>query len=122
MEYTTEQINDLARDMCFYSDKCGKDCCALNCETTWIAKKALASGWRKPTATDSKYTVEQYQRVLAKAADMKAAIDELQEMTRIGIDSWADFGKALDAIYKARDEYYNTQLDISVKTYLTPNF
>ena len=68
------------------------------------------------------YTIEQYQIVLAKAADMKAAIDELQELTRMGIDSWADFGKALDAIYKARDEYYNTQLDISVKTYLTPNF
>ena len=68
------------------------------------------------------YTIEQYQRVLAKAADMKAAIDELQEMTKMGIDSWADFGKALDAIYTARDAYYNTQLDISVKTYLTPNF
>jgi hypothetical protein len=39
VEYTTEQINDLARDMCFYGDKCSKDCCALNCETTWIAKK-----------------------------------------------------------------------------------
>ena len=68
------------------------------------------------------YTIEQYQRVLAKAADMKAAIDELQEMTKMGIDSWADFGKALDAVYKARDAYYSTQSDISIKTYLTPNF
>ena len=53
---------------------------------------------------------------------MKAAIDELQEMTKMGIDSWADFGKALDAVYKARDAYYSTQSDISIKTYLTPNF
>ena len=67
------------------------------------------------------YTVEQYKMVLSKAADMKAVIDELQEMTRMGIDSWAEFGKVLDALYRARDEYYNTQLDISVKTYLTPN-
>lgn len=63
------------------------------------------------------YTVEQYQKVLAKAADMKAAIDGLQEMTSKGIDSWAEFGKALDAIYKARDDYYNTQLDISIKAF-----
>ena len=65
------------------------------------------------------YTVEQYQRVLAKAANMKVAIDDLQEMTSRGIDSWAEFGKALDAIYKARDDYYNTQLDISIKTFYT---
>lgn len=65
------------------------------------------------------YTIEQYQRVLAKSAVMKAAIDDLQEMTRRGIDSWAEFGKALDAIYKARDDYYNTQLDISIKTFYT---
>ena len=63
------------------------------------------------------YTVEQYQRVLAKSAEMKAAIDDLQEMTKMGIDSWTEFGKALDAVYKARDAYYNTQLDISIKTY-----
>lgn len=68
------------------------------------------------------YTVEQYQRVLARAADMKAAIDDLQEMTKMGIDSWTEFGKALDAVYKARDAYYNTQLDISIKTHFTPNF
>ena len=63
------------------------------------------------------YTIEQYQKVLAKAADMKAAIDDLQELAKMGIDSWAEFGKALDAVYKARDAYYNTQLDISIKTY-----
>ena len=65
------------------------------------------------------YTIEQYQRVLAKAADMKAAIDDLQEMTSRGIDSWADFGKALDALYEARDAYYNTQLNIVIKTFYT---
>lgn len=65
------------------------------------------------------YTVEQYQSVLAKAADMKDAIDELREMTRKGIDSWAEFGKALDAVYEARDAYYNLQLDIAIKTFIT---
>ena len=50
---------------------------------------------------------------------MKAAIDDLQDMTRTGIDSWAEFGKALDAVYAARDAYYNLQLDIAVKTFIT---
>lgn len=65
------------------------------------------------------YTIEQYQMVLAKAADMKAAIDDLQELTTRGIDSWAEFGKVLDAVYKARDVYYDTQLDIAIKTFYT---
>lgn len=65
------------------------------------------------------YTTEQYQRVLAKAADMKAAIDELQEMTRKGIDSWAEFGDAMDALYRARDEYINVQHEIIAETYNT---
>ena len=67
------------------------------------------------------YTIDQYKRILDKAADMKYAIDDLQELTRKGIDSWAEFGKALDAVYEARDAYYNLQLAISIK-HLTPNF
>ena len=58
------------------------------------------------------YTVEQYQRVLNKSADMKNAIDELREMSKSGIDSWTEFGKALDAIYRARDEYMKVQHEI----------
>ena len=118
MKYTAEQINECARDLCLYSEKCNKDCYAFNCETTWAAERLLERGWCKQYAVEHDYSVEQYRSVLAKAADMKAAIDELQEMTRMGIDSWADFGKALDAIYKARDAYYNLQLDISVKTFI----
>ena len=56
---------------------------------------------------------------VAKAADMKATIDELQEITRTGIDSWTEFGKALDALYKARDEYTNVQHEIVVEAYNT---
>ena len=58
------------------------------------------------------YTNEQYQRVLNKSADMKNAIDELQAMTKNGIASWTEFGKCLDAIYKARDEYMKAQHEI----------
>lgn len=119
MKYTAEQINECARDLCFYSDKCNKDCYALNCETTWAAERLLKNGWCKQYAGARDYSVEQYRSVLAKAADMKAAIDELQEITRTGIDSWAEFGRALDAVYAARDAYYNLQLDIAVKTFIT---
>ena len=63
------------------------------------------------------YTVEQYQRVLNKAADMKAAIDELQVITKNGISSWAEFGKCLDSIYKARDEYMKVQHEIIRENY-----
>lgn len=121
MKYTPEQVNKLSRDMCLYSNKCTQDCYMLNCETTWAAERLLKHGWTKPDSTSLEYTIDQYRSVLAKAADMKAAIDELQEMTRKGIDSWAEFGKALDAVYEARDAYYKLQLDISIK-YFTPNF
>ena len=40
---------------------------------------------------------------------MKAAIDDLQYMSKKGIYSWAEFGKAIDALYKARDEYMSIQ-------------
>ena len=63
------------------------------------------------------YTVEQYQRVLNKSADMKNAIDELQTMTKNGIPSWTEFGKCLDAIYKARDEYMKVQHEIVRENY-----
>jgi hypothetical protein len=65
------------------------------------------------------YTVEQYQRVLAKSADMKAAIDELKEMSKKGIYSWTAFGEAMDALYKARDEYMNIQHEIVAETFNT---
>ena len=117
MSARAERVNELARDICFYSDKCSKDCYAVNCETTWAAEILLARGWNKQDTATSDYTVEQYQKVLAKAADMKAAIDELQEMTKKGIYSWVEFGKALDAIYEARDAYYQIQLDIAAQTF-----
>ena len=65
------------------------------------------------------YTVEQLYRVLNKSADMKAAIDDIQCMTKTGIYSWTEFGKALDALYKARDEYMNVQHEIVVEAYNT---
>lgn len=55
------------------------------------------------------YTNEQYQRVLSKSADMKEAIDVIRYMSKNGIDSWTDFGKALDELYRARDAYINEQ-------------
>jgi coproporphyrinogen III oxidase len=58
------------------------------------------------------YTIEQYQRVLKKSAEMQNAIDELRLMTQNGIPSWTKFGKCLDAIYRARDEYVKVQHDI----------
>ena len=63
------------------------------------------------------YTVEQYQRVLNKAADMKNAIDDLREMSKKGIYSWTEFGKAMDALYKARDAYMNVQHEIVRENY-----
>ena len=116
MKYA-EQVNELSRDMCLYSDKCSKDCYALNCETTWAAQRLLEHGWHKQSSTASDYTVEQYQRVLDKSADMKAAIDELREMSKKGIYSWTDFGKAMDTLYKARDEYMNEQHKIVAETF-----
>ena len=65
------------------------------------------------------YTKEQYQRVLNKSADMKAAIDELQHLSKKGIYSWTAFGEALDAIYKARDEYMQVQHEIVAETFNT---
>ncbi len=63
------------------------------------------------------YTIEQYQRVLSKSADMKAAIDELQYMSKKGIYSWTEFGRAMDALYKARDEYMNVQHEIVAEVF-----
>ena len=66
-----------------------------------------------------RYTIDQYKRVLARSADMKMAIDDIQSMTKNGIYSWAEFGKAMDALYKARDEYMNVQHEIVAETYNT---
>ena len=70
------------------------------------------------------YTNEQYQRVLSKSADMKEAIDVIRYMAKNGIDSWTDFGKALDELYQARDAYINEQhkiiLENCAKDYSEP--
>ena len=63
------------------------------------------------------YTKEQLQRVLAKSADMKDAIDIIRQMSKNGIESWADFGKALDNLYKARDAYMQEQHKIVLESY-----
>jgi hypothetical protein len=63
------------------------------------------------------YTTEQYQRVLAKSADMKAAIDEIQYLSKKGICSWTAFGEAMEALYKARDEYMKAQYEIVAEVY-----
>ena len=65
------------------------------------------------------YTVEQLYRVLSKSADMKAAIDDIQYITKNGIYSWAEFGNAMDVLYKARDEYMNVQHEIANEAYNT---
>jgi hypothetical protein len=65
------------------------------------------------------YTIEQYQKVLSKAANMKSAIDDIQVMTKKGIYSWTEFGEAMDALYKARDEYINVQHEIVAETFNT---
>ena len=119
MEYTAEQINECARDLCFYSDKCNKDCYTLNCETTWAVARLLDKGWRKQNTATSKYTVEQYQRVLARAVNMQTAIDALREMSKKGIYSWTEFGNAMEALYKARDEYMRVQHEIVAETFNT---
>lgn len=111
------QVNELSRDMCLYSNKCEKNCYALNCETTWAAERLLDRGWHKQNNASTGYTIEQYQRVLTKAADMKAAIDDLHYMSKNGIYSWTEFGKVLDALYKARDEYMKVQHDIVRETF-----
>ena len=48
---------------------------------------------------------------------MKAAIDDLQYMCKKGICSWAEFGKAMDALYLARDEYLNEQHKIVAESF-----
>lgn len=63
------------------------------------------------------FTKEQYQRVLGKSADMKTAIDTIRQMSNNGIDSWTEFGKALDALYKARDAYMEEQHRIIIENY-----
>ena len=55
------------------------------------------------------YTNEQYKRVLNKSAEMKEAIDVIRQMSENGINSWTEFGKALDELYRARDAYVNEQ-------------
>ena len=65
------------------------------------------------------YTVEQFQRVLVKSADMKDAIDVIRQMSENGIYSWAEFGKALDELYRARDAYINEQHKIVLENYAT---
>lgn len=119
MSYTPEQVNEISRDMCLYSNKCTHDCYAVNCETTWAAESLLKKGWSKQSITASNYSIEQYQRVLSKSADMKVAIDELREMSKKGIYSWTEFGKVLDALYTARDEYMRVQYEIAAETFNT---
>ena len=64
------------------------------------------------------YTEEQYQRVLVRSADMKAAIDVIQHMSKKGIDSWTEFGKALDVLFQARDAYMQEQHHIVLEKYV----
>ena len=45
--FSTELINECARDLCFYSDKCECRCSERNCETSWLAENLLRAGWIK---------------------------------------------------------------------------
>ena len=59
-----------------------------------------------------KYTYEQLERVLAKSAGMKAAIDNLEEIAREGLVDFIEFGKAINTCYAARDAYMREQHEI----------
>lgn len=48
--FSPELINECAKDLCFYSDKCECRCTERNCETSWEAEKLLRAGWVKPPA------------------------------------------------------------------------
>ena len=63
------------------------------------------------------FTEEDYQMVLGKSVDMKVAIDNIREMSKKGIYSWTEFGTALDALDKARDDYMDTQHRIILQKY-----
>ena len=60
------------------------------------------------------YTIEQYQRVLAKAAEMRNAIEALQEL-HVDVNPsytatyWTEFGKRMSTLFQAKDEYTNEQ-------------
>lgn len=45
--FSSELINECAKDLCFYSDKCECKCFERNCETSWEAEKLLRAGWIK---------------------------------------------------------------------------
>jgi hypothetical protein len=45
--FSPELINECAKDLCFYSDKCECQCAERNCETLWEAEKLLRAGWIK---------------------------------------------------------------------------
>jgi hypothetical protein len=48
--FSPELINECAKDLCFYSEKCECRCTERNCETSWLAEKLLRAGWVKPPA------------------------------------------------------------------------
>lgn len=45
--FSTELINECAKDLCFYSEKCQCRCAERNCETSWLAENLLRAGWVK---------------------------------------------------------------------------
>jgi hypothetical protein len=45
--FSTELINECAKDLCFYSKKCECRCHERNCETSWLAENLLSAGWVK---------------------------------------------------------------------------
>lgn len=45
------RILEIAKDMCFQADHCAigakNKCCAVNCETTWLAEKLVDKNYQK---------------------------------------------------------------------------
>jgi hypothetical protein len=48
--FSSELVNECAKDLCFYSEKCECKCTERNCETSWLAENLLRAGWVKPPA------------------------------------------------------------------------
>lgn len=61
------RILEIAKDMCFQADHCAigakNKCCALNCETTWLAEKLVDKNYQKINPDDIVISKTDYDRL-----------------------------------------------------------
>lgn len=66
-----------------------------------------------------KYTIDDYKNVCYAAGELSIAVEALQEAQAdiANGSNWTNFGKCLDAVFKANEHYNKVNNDCAIEAY-----